>query len=669
MVPLVILVLVVLLVAYTGVRLLRRANSLRAHLQQLEALSQAAPAGLALEDLERAGSHLSAMRHDLQVIQTLVGPLLPVIERLHWLPRYGDDLAAAPELLRMASGVTAAGDGAFQALAPALEGFAASPAGTGSAATGLEQIVPVLQAAQPELLAAQQELVAVQQARAQIDAQRLSPQVAGLVARLDRYLPWFQTAVDGALLAPTLLGADGPRTYLILAQNNHELRPTGGFISGVGELHVDGGRLKSLSFTDSYAVDNLEVPHDLTPLDLQQTLAAQLWLLRDANWDADFPTSARRVLDIYQRDRGVQADGVIALDLTALEWLVDALGPIPLPDGDQSLTGDNLVRLLQAQWENPEGGPALEGRWDAEWWQHRKDFMGEIAGAALDKLLAAPSGAGQVASGLDLVALARTLSRSLDEKHLLLYFTDPQAGTLLRARNWDGALSVPPLPMDALLVVDTNVGFNKVDPNVARTMHYALDLGAADGPEARLTVTYQNHSTRAVDGCVQEAWYGDSYTDMMDRCYWNYMRVYVPAGSQLLEGPDLALPPGSLLAQSSDLALPATISPTLAGSNWTVWAAFFDVAPGADRSLAYHYRLPSSVLEPTPEGLVQYRLRVQKQPGTRAVPLQLEVRLPPGAELVTASPAGALSMDGGVLSASMDLRRDRYVEIVFRDGR
>jgi hypothetical protein len=156
---------------------------------------------------------------------------------------------------------------------------------------------------------------------------------------------------------------------------------------------------------------------------------------------------------------------------------------------------------------------------------------------------------------------------------------------------------------------------------------------------------------------------------MMDRCYWNYMRVYVPAGSQLLQGPDLAPPPGSLLAQNSDPALPATISPTLSGADWAVWAAFFEVAPGADRSLAYHYRLPASVLESTPEGLVRYRLRLQKQPGTVAVPFQLEVRLPPGAELVTASPAGALSMEGGVLSASMDLRRDRTVEIVFRDGR
>ena len=655
--------------AYTGLRLIQHATSARAHLQALEAVLAEAPAGPALEGLDHAGQHLSAMRHDLEAMQSVAGPLLPMGRLLGWVPGYGGDLAAAPDLLQMATGVTAAGDGAFQALIPALDQLTASETAPDSTGTRLEQIVPLLDAARPTLLAAQQELDAVRQVRAGIDTSSLSPRVAGLVARLDRYLPWFQTAVDGALVAPALLGADGPRTYLILAQNNHELRPTGGFVSGVGELQVDRGRLVSLSFSDSYAVDNLEVPHDLTPLEFQQTLGGQLWFLRDANWDADFPTSARRILDIYARDRGVQADGVIALDLTALKWLVDALGPIEFEASDQPVTSDNVLGLLQEQWANPAAGPGFEGRYDREWWVHRKDFMGEIAGAALDELLADPPGPNQVAGGLDLATLAQAIRRSLDEKHLLLYLADPPAAALLRARNWDGALPVPNPPADLLLVVDTNVGFNKVDPKVARTVHYAVDVGTPDGPEAHLTVTYQNHSSRDVEACVQEAWYGNSYADMMNRCYWNYVRVYVPAGSQLIQGPSLTLPPGSLLAQDGDPALAATISPTLVEADRAVWAAFFDLAPGEARSVAFHYRLPPGVLERTPGGLVRYRLRVQKQPGTEAVPLELELRLPAGGELVAATPAGALSTNGDILSAAMDLRHDREISIVFRQGR
>ena len=254
--------------------------------------------------------------------------------------------------------------------------------------------VPVLAAAQPELEGAQQELAAVRAARARIETESLSPQVVGLLERLDRILPWFETGVDGALLAPDLLGVDGPRTYLVLAQNNQELRATGGFISGVGELHIEGGRIASLQFDDSYAVDNFGVPHEVAPADFQATLGGQLWLFRDTNWDPDFPTSARRALEVYANDRGVQADGVVTLDLTALQGLVDATGPIQVEGIEEIVTGANVLQVIQAAWGEPAGGSGQE------WWLHRKDFMGEIASAAMNRLMAG--------EGLEPVRLART---------------------------------------------------------------------------------------------------------------------------------------------------------------------------------------------------------------------------------------------------------------------
>jgi len=197
------------------------------------------------------------------------------------------------------------------------------------------------------------------------------------LARLDKYTPWLETALDAALVAPSLLGGDGPRTYLVIAQNNHELRATGGFISGVGELRVDKGVIVSLGFDDSYAVDNLEVAHELTPPNFQWTLYGELWFFRDANWDPDFPTSARRAMEIYERDRGVKADGVIALDLEGLRLLLEAVGPIAVEGIEEKVTGANVNQVLQEQWGRPgESDPR-------DWWLHRKDFMGQIAAAAM----------------------------------------------------------------------------------------------------------------------------------------------------------------------------------------------------------------------------------------------------------------------------------------------
>jgi hypothetical protein len=630
--------------AITGVQLLNRVRSLQDHLQVLEGLAREAAGGAEPATLRTAGKHLTGMHQDLEAIQSRIGPLLPAGRLLRWLPRYGGDLAAASDLLDMAVGVASAGDRTFQALLPAFDLFSDSRTGPSPTRFIGERILPVLVAAQPELQAAQSELAAAKEARARSDLQTFSPHVSSLLERLDRYRPWFETAVDGALLAPGLLGADGPRTYLIIAQNNHELRATGGFISGVGEARTEEGRLSLLSFDDSYAVDSLQVPHELTPQDFQRVLGGQLWFFRDANWDADFPTSAQRALEIYAGDRGVKGHGVLTLDLSALQLLVDAVGPLHVEGISDPVTQDNVQQVVQAKWAQPTTGS------DQEWYMHRKDFMGQIASAAMDRLIAGQD--------VEPLKLARALKRALDEKHILIYLADPQAASLLRQQNWDGALTTPLSPSDSLLVVDSNVGFNKVDAVIARSISYEVDLAAETGPRARLTLTYQHLENRPLGACIQESRHSDTYAEMMERCYWDYVRVYVPAGSQLQQGPDLPLPPGSLLARSTNDVPPGPISPTLTEDSWSVWAVFFDLTTLEQQTLTFEYQLPAAVAEYDLDGCARYRLQVQKQPGTEAVPLRVEVTLPPGAKLVATTPMGLPALE-------TDLRTDRQFEVVY----
>jgi hypothetical protein len=222
-------------------------------------------------------------------------------------------------------------------------------------------------------------------------------------------------------------------------------------------------------------------------------------------------------------------------------------------------------------------------------------------------------------------------------------------------------LTLPSVASDALMVVDSNVGFNKVDANISRSIRYQVDLEADGGPQAKLTLTYQNHSNRPVGDCVQEAVYGDTYADMIQRCYWDYVRVYVPAGSRLLKGPDIPLPTGSLLAQSGEMLPQRSISSTLNMGDWAVWTAFFALEPLAERSLTFEYQLPIQVLERGSDGLNHYRLRVQKQPGTDAVPLQLEIVLPADAQVVEAIPDGLPVL-------TTDLSLDRELVLGFQRG-
>lgn len=97
-----------------------------------------------------------------------------------------------------------------------------------------------------------------------------------------------------------------------------------------------------------------------------------------------------------------------------------------------------------------------------------------------------------------------------------------------------------------------------------------------------------------------------------------------------------------------------------------MWAAFFDLAPGAEQTLTFRYQLPADVLNRNADGLSQYHLRVQKQPGTEAVPLQVQFTLPSGAEVVSAEPTDLSWQWGAAPTVSSDLRTDRALELEFR---
>jgi hypothetical protein len=202
---------------------------------------------------------------------------------------------------------------------------------------------------------------------------------------------------------------------------------------------------------------------------------------------------------------------------------------------------------------------------------------------------------------LDPVALAKALYEMLDGRHLQIAIDDPDLAALLREQRWDGALQ-PPSGGDYLAVVDTNVGYNKANAAVQPRIDYRV---APDGTGliATLTLTYTHSARPLASGmpCDRTPRYGDSYDELTARCYWDYLRVFTPAGSQLssvtgLEGPKVERGEG----------------------NTTVFTGEFVLKPGESHEVVLRYRLPNSVAtEP-------YRLYLRKQAGTIAPPLRVQ---------------------------------------------
>jgi len=621
-------------------RLWMAATAVRADLVAVESLTTNDVQAL---DLEEATGVLHTTRADLEKLQAAAQPFLWLAPYLGWLPRYGPDIKAAPLLLEIALDLTTAGGEVVAPLTPLLS------KATGHGGAGEKNLVQeataALQAARPQLTTA---LSTIQEAQASFEGLKmdeLTPRVRGWVERLDRYLPLLEQGTKGALLLPELSGADGPRTYLVLVQNEDELRATGGFISGVARVTVEGGELLEIQFEDSYAVDDFSKPYPDAPAPLLEYMLSELWLFRDSNWSPDFPTSARVAISLYTISRDVEVNGVIAVDQQAIRWLVGALSPLQVEGYAEPVTEGNVVQIAQRAWE-----PGDEVA--ADWWEHRKDFMAALLNAIVRRM----------EGGLDraeLIRLARAAFGALEEKHLLVYLEDEAAASLVAELGWDGALVCP--QGDYLMIVDTNMGFNKVNAVVEESLEYVVDLTDPARPRATLTVRHRHPLEHGESPCRHEPRYDSTYEQMMERCYWDYLRVYVPSGSQLLDATPHPVSDSELLSGRSS---PGQVTVGSAEQGHDVFATFLLLRPSEILETRFEYALPQGVLQ-TRGGASEYTLVVQKQPGTRATPLRVRVLLPPGMELEASEPEPT-SMIGAVVEYALTLEADRFLRMTLR---
>ena len=188
----------------------------------------------------------------------------------------------------------------------------------------------------------------------------------------------------------------------------------------------------------------------------------------------------------------------------------------------------------------------------------------------------------------------------LDGRHLQVAVDDPALAKILAERGWDGSLR-PPAESDFLAVVDSNVGFNKANAAVTEAIAYRVEP-ANKGLEASLTLTYTHTAPAGAEPvCDPAPRYGDSYDEIINRCYWDFVHVYAPGGSELLE--------------ADGLNQPATEQ---GEHGTTVFTGSFSLRPGNQHIVTLRYRLPEDIPSSP------YRLFVRKQAGTLAPPLAVE---------------------------------------------
>jgi hypothetical protein len=336
---------------------------------------------------------------------------------------------------------------------------------------------------------------------------------------------------------------------------------------------------------------------------------------------------------------------VIAFDQHMLVMILEALGPIHVEGESAPIDAGNVISYMRSSKSPPADQPV-----PADW--SRKGFMDKITQAMLLKIF----------QGTEVPwrRLGSALFQGLNQHHLLLQVDHPALGPLITRHNWDGRLQYE--EGDFLMVVDSNLGFNKTNAVVETSLTYDVDLTDLAQPVSSLTVTHQNNASSEV-ACLhwdkQRAAGQEDYP--IDDCYWDYMRVYAPLGTQLLDAAAQQIPGGWMILKQG---VPARVDVLDEELNGLQAFGTLKVVPGGQSlTTMFQFHLPAQVL--LKEGdRIHYRLKLKKQPGTVANPLILRIHFPNSLMVDSVSPDALIEGDHILLET--DLRTDLVLSVDFR---
>jgi hypothetical protein len=269
-----------------------------------------------------------------------------------------------------------------------------------------------------------------------------------------------------ARVAPSMMGADGPRTYFMGFQTNAEARGTGGLLGGFGILRFDNGKMS----VDALGA-NTELDKPFTPIDLGPEFNDEYGFttpttdFRNSNQSSHFPYTAQIWKSLWAQQTGENVDGVIAIDPIALSYILGATGPVRMPDGEE-ITKDNVVELTESTVYNRFPTDQVA----------RKKYLQDIATQVVSKVT------GRVESPRKLLD---ALGKAVSERRISVWSSTPADQAILEKTPLAHVIPDDPAPYAEVVV--NNLGGNKMDYYLDRQIEYVAD--GCDGDTRMSTVT------------------------------------------------------------------------------------------------------------------------------------------------------------------------------------
>jgi len=428
-----------------------------------------------------------------------------------------------------------------------------------------------------------------------------------------------------------LLGDRHPHKYMILLQNNNEIRATGGFIGSYAIVDVNQGYITNLKVEDVYDIDGsyggyIEPPEELKGFTTN-------WRLRDSNYSPDFAISGAKVKWFLQKEGGPGVDTVIAINQGLLKDLLEITGPVQVGNFGK-LNSENYNLLLSY---------VIEGKiWGAEDPKHiLKVFIPAFKEAILQE-----KNLGKVGS---------KLYKAIQQKHIMMYSGDSDIQDLFDAFGVSGRMQIPEDNEDYLSVINTSIGGSKSDQFVEENITHDTEIDEHGNITDEVTIKRRHLWSDDIYRSWKKTLAAYGFSEMPDQLIDNLgrgrnkvnMRIYVPAGSVLIDSN------AKDIMTKYDDELKKTYFYTVV-----------EIKAGETAKLNVKYRLPFSLDFSEPAGV--YKMIVEKQPGSRGSIFNKTIHASDALENIAYYPADGRKDAIGRIIYAGNLVYDRYYSAIWK---
>ena len=227
---------------------------------------------------------------------------------------------------------------------------------------------------------------------------------------VSKTFPTIQTLLK---IVPSFFGPQH-KTYLVLLQNTMELRPTGGFLGSFAMLNFDNGVLSSMKVEDIYVPDGQLQSYVKPPKPVEEYLFQKGgWKLRDSNWDPNFPEAAKTIAWFFDKGGYHNVDGVVTVNFSLVQRILQVIGPLYLPDYNQTISAENIYSFTQVNTEKNFFPGAT----------NKESILGGLARALMRRL--------EELSSKEQLAIAHTMFEALQTKDVMMWMHDPVLQTFI----------------------------------------------------------------------------------------------------------------------------------------------------------------------------------------------------------------------------------------------